>query len=317
MLLSNDEFDLESLDFTEMYISEKRDGVRAEVSNKGILGRSLKVLPNVNVQEWFKEVYQNLPNGIIIEAEIHSDSLPCRTIAGICNSKDKEVPEDLKLYVFGIFDTEMTFTERINKLFWTTKNMLGKRYQIVEQKKVETARIASRIYQSFIRRGFEGAVLMDGRKLYKQGRVTIREGIGYKLKPQREDDLEIIDVTERMSNTNESQINELGNSYKRNTVLNKESTGIAAAFVCKLPNGEECKVSLTGEESFRREIWINKESYIGRFAAVKSMDYGTKDKLRHPVLISIKEKVKNDSYDTEQHSYNIASKSNYNAPKKS
>ncbi|KKM74279.1 hypothetical protein LCGC14_1401940, partial [marine sediment metagenome] len=110
MLLSNDEFDLESLDFTEMYISEKRDGVRAEVSNKGILGRSLKVLPNVNVQEWFKEVYQNLPNGIIIEAEIHSDSLPCRTIAGICNSKDKEVPEDLKLYVFGIFDTEMTFT---------------------------------------------------------------------------------------------------------------------------------------------------------------------------------------------------------------
>jgi hypothetical protein len=38
------------------------------------------------------------------------------------------------------------------------------------------------------------------------------------MKPFKEDDLKIIDVTERMENTNESQINELGQSYKRNTV---------------------------------------------------------------------------------------------------
>jgi len=83
----------------------------------------------------------------------------------------------------------------------------------------------------------------------------------------------------------------LGRSFKRNTVDAKEGTGIAATFICKLPNGETTKVSLTGDEAFRREIWQNKESYIGKYAVVKSMAYGTKDKLRHARLLKIKEKV--------------------------
>lgn len=292
MLLSNDIYDINSLDFTEMYISEKRDGVRAEVSNKGILNRSLKVLPNVKVQEWFREVYENLPDDVIIEAEIHSESLPCRIIAGICNSDDKDVPEDLKLYVFGIYNKELTFSYRLSKIRdLYAKGLLGRgdKCKIIEQWEVHSAEKALKLYQSYIKQGFEGAVLMSGTGRYKEGRVTIREGIGYKIKPEREDDLEIIDVTERMENLNESQTNELGNSFKRNTVLDKRGTGIAATFICKLPNNEQCGVTLTGDETFRREIWKHRKSYIGRYVIVKSLAYGIKDKLRHPVMVGMKE----------------------------
>ena len=290
-LLSNDEYDLNSLDFTEMYISEKRDGVRAEVSNKGILNRSLKVLPNVKVQAWFKEVYENLPDGIIIEAEIHSESLPCRIIAGICNSDEKDVPEDLKLYIFGIYDEKLNFTERMVKLDKVLKPIKSKRYALIKQLMVCSAKEARILYRDFIKKGYEGAVLMSGAGRYKNGRVTINEHIGFKWKPVREDDLEILDITERMLNTNESLTNELGRSYKRNTVDAKESTGIAATFICKLENGMSCGVTITGDEESRRKIWLNKSFYIGKIAVVKSMEGGQKDKLRHPVLIRIKEGI--------------------------
>jgi len=131
---------------------------------------------------------------------------------------------------------------------------------------------------------------MDGSKLYKQGRVTINQHIGFKLKPHAETDLKIIGVTERLLNTNESQKNELGQSFKRNTVDAKENTGIAATFNCLMPDGKtETKVTITGTEAERKAIWANKESYSGKYATVKSMDYGAKDKLRHPRLVGIKD----------------------------
>ena len=292
MLLSNDEYDLDTLDYTRMFGSGKRDGVRSEISNKGIQNRSLKILRNSKVQNIFKEVYENLPDDVLIEAEIHSDTMPCREIAGICNSLDHDVPSDLKLYIFGIFDTEKTFEERIQLLKEVEKKyMKGNRYEIIPQTLIISSKHASTFNQEMLNKGFEGIVLMDGRKLYKQGRVTINQHIGFKLKPHNELDLPILGVTERFLNLNESETNELGRSFKRNTVDAKEGTGIAATFICQLPNGETTKVSLTGDEEFRREIWTNQKSYIGKYAVVKSMAYGVKDKLRHARLISIKEKI--------------------------
>jgi len=292
MLLSNDEYDLNDLDYIEMFGSKKRDGVRSETSNKGILNRSLKVLRNAKMQKYFEEVYINLPDGIILEAEIHSNTLPCREIAGLCNSLDYDVPNDLKLYIFGIYDIEKTFKERIQLLKEIeNKYLKGDRYEVVPQILVTSAEDAEKFYQEALKEGYEGTVLMDGRKKYKQGRVTINQHIGFKLKPHKEMDLLITGVTERMENLNKSKTNELGQSYKSNNVDMKKSTGVAATFICKLPNGETTKVPLTGDEAFRREIWENQKSYIGKYAVVKSMAYGTKDKLRHARLLDIKEKV--------------------------
>ncbi len=132
---------------------------------------------------------------------------------------------------------------------------------------------------------------MDGRKKYKKGRVTIKEHIGFKKKPVSELDLLILGTNERMKNLNKSEKNELGNSYKKNTVDAKEPTGIASTFTCQLPNGETTDVTITGDEASRRDIWKNREHYIGKYAVVKSMAYGVKDKLRHARLIGIKDAV--------------------------
>ena len=288
MLLSNDEFDIESLDYSEMYISPKYDGIRAVITNEGIKNRSLKTLRNTRIQEHFKSLCDSIPEGFTIEGEIYAESTPCRTMAGICNSLDHDVPLDTQLYLFGVVDDELTFNERQIVLNSFAQQQFAGRFNIVTQVKVESHEEATSMYEHFLDQGFEGAVLMDGRKLYKHGRVTIRQHIGFKMKPFREDDLKIVGVTERFKNLNDSQTNELGRSYRRNTVDAKEPTGIAATFDCLLPNGETTKVSIGGSEESRRLIWETQDSYIGAYAVVKSMDYGTKTKLRHPNLIKVK-----------------------------
>ena len=210
MLLSNADYELEDLDYTNMYISAKRDGVRAEVTNVGIMNRSLKWLRNAKMQEWFKPVWSKLPEGVIIEAEICDESLPCRTIAGICNSDAHDIPKGLKMYVFGLVDDELNFEDRLDKLEMLMRKIKSPKFKVVSQAIVHNATHTRDVYDAYINSGFEGAVLMDGSKMYKHGRVTINQHIGFKIKPHREDDLEIIGVNERFENTNESLTNELG-----------------------------------------------------------------------------------------------------------
>jgi len=300
MLLSNDEIDLRKIDYTKSnwYISKKRDGIRAEVTNEGIKNRSLKILRNTKIKKYFEDMYKHIPDGVVLEGEIYSDATPCREMAGICNSLDKDVPDDTKIYLFGLWSVvykNSTFENRMEYLKWIYNNLLpfeAYKFDIVVQKLVASYGDIMEHYKNYLDVGFEGAVLMNGSSKYKEGRVTIKQEIGFKLKPDREDDLKIIGVTERMENLNESQTNELGQSYKRNTVDAKKGTGIAATFVCLMSDGKtETKVTITGDEKYRRDIWKNKEEYIGMYAVVKSMDYGTKTKLRHPRLIGIKEQV--------------------------
>lgn len=284
MLLSNDEFDLHELDYSNMYKSIKRDGVRVEIINNGLVGRSLKPFRNKKLHEYFS----GLDFDYVLEGEIYCHGIPCSDMAGICNSLDEPIPHGTKIYIFGLYDKDMTFEERYDKLKEIVKD--NDKIELVVQDRCKSSEEAKNFFDVSLSFGYEGIVLMDGRKKYKEGRITIKEHIGFKLKPHKEEDLLIIGVNERFENTNESQINELGYKYKRNTVDEKEATGIAATFTCRMDNGEETKVTITGDESFRREIWNNKEKYIGQYAVVKSMDYGTKDKLRHPRLLSIKGK---------------------------
>ena len=195
MLLSNDEFKLKDLDYTNMFISIKRDGVRAEIINEKLVGRSLKSFKNSKLHKYFKNLISTVSPFVILEGEIYCDGIPCREMAGICNSKNKDIPEGTKFFIFGIADSEKTFEERIEEIHWRYHHQLSTQifnFEIVKQLKCESADMAKNFYESCLNDGYEGAVLMDGSKKYKPGRVTIKQHIGFKLKPEQEDDLEII-----------------------------------------------------------------------------------------------------------------------------
>jgi len=286
MLMSNQEVDLDTLPYGNITVSPKLDGVRCIITNKGIFNRSMKPIPNIQIQKEYEFVSLMLRDNEIMEGELYKHGLPCREIAGICNSKTKDTQGvTFHLFLFHNGKKIIPFRLETKHLFSRLEGVLN--IPVKNKQELKTQ------YQLYLNQGYEGAVIRVFRKdfLYKQGRLTSRDQIMWKLKPSREDDLQVIGVTERMKNTNPSKKNELGHSFKRNTINQKEPTGIASSFIVELPNGMTSKVTITGDEASRREIWDNQSNYIGGYVVVKSMDYGVKDKLRHPRMIGFKMEI--------------------------
>lgn len=113
----------------------------------------------------------------------------------------------------------------------------------------------------------------------------------YKVKPFLTFDAEIVAVEERMENIGDSFKNELGHSTKHKFKDDMKPTGIAACFVV-MYDGQEQRVNITGDESFRRDIWTNSKDYIGKWIEFKGMKVGSKDLIRHPVFLRFREDKK-------------------------
>lgn len=291
MLLNNEEVLIEDIDFNkEWYCSIKLDGVRIELSREGVFGRSLKKIRNVKVQEAFKDYCSNIPEDVVIEAELWSPSLPCHLISGVVNRKDEELPIDLRAYCFDAYLCDSkSFEQRLEFIELFNKNNNCERVTTIRQLNVNNKEELQHYFNKLvIDHKNEGLVVKNVNSPYKKGRVTTREAIGYKLKPFKEQDVKIVGVNERMINTNESLVNELGHSYKRNTKDAKVGSGIAGTITVINSEGVEFKASLTGSEDERREILNNKDYYIGLTAVIKSMSHGEKDKPRHPTVVRIK-----------------------------
>jgi hypothetical protein len=125
--------------------------------------------------------------------------------------------------------------------------------------------------------------------LYKTIIDTISESQNALISVYEESfDAKIISVNERYINTNDSEKNELGYKFKHNNKEMKEGTGLAATFTVEY-NSIEIKVVITGDESFRKEIWENKDSYIGKMIEYKGMLIGSKNVPRHPIFERFRE----------------------------
>ncbi|MFW6017001.1 MAG: hypothetical protein ACOCRK_11230, partial [bacterium] len=146
-------------------------------------------------------------------------------------------------------------------------------------------------FNTAIEKGYEGLILKHPNGYYKYGRATVKQGLMYKIKPFNTYDLIVLGVKERLENINESIINELGYKKKNKTINGGVPTGIASCFSTKYKD-EPLDVTITGTEAFRRDIWENKESYIGRIIEVKAMELGSKKVLRHPTFVRFRDDKK-------------------------
>lgn len=268
------------------FISHKLDGIRVIFKNGEMFSRSLKPIRNVQLHKRFAHLKEfSKTTNTIFDGEFYSHKLTFQEITSQVMSKDKPLDDTLE---FHCFDCIVDETE--NMPFWQRHNtsktlLLGFSFiKIVYHLMVSEKKEIDKSFETALKRGYEGLILRNPQGRYKFGRSTEREGFLLKIKPFKTFDAEIIGVEERMENLNESETNELGESFKRNTVDAKKGTGIASAFVVKY-DGKEMKVTLTGPEYKRRLILQNKEKNIGKFIEYKAMLIGAKDVPRHPVFL--------------------------------
>ncbi len=275
--------DKERIQYPCLY-STKLDGIRICFKNGEMLARSLKPITSKTLQEKYQFLKDlTKQTNIILDGEMYAHDMEFNEISRYVRKSDLEIPKNLKFHCFDIV-TDENYEEEFTSRFKKLQAFKHEDIVIVKQKELKSADELDTAFKDVLEQGYEGLILRTKDSPYKCGRSTENEGFLLKIKPFVSFDAKVIEVVERMENLNESHKNELGRSFKRNTVDMKKGTGIAAVFKV-MYKGVEGGVTITGDEEFRREIWEHKEDYIGKMIEWKAMVVGMKDFPRHSTFL--------------------------------
>lgn len=153
--------------------------------------------------------------------------------------------------------------------------------------------------------GYEGTILRDPQGLHKQGRSTVKEGGLLRIKRFIDFEVEVTEILEGVTNTNEAQTNELGLQFRSTHQENMVPNGMVGAMMGRVikdildskgavlfAEGSIVKIgagSMTHEDRVR--FFKEPALLIGQIAKAKMFPRGVKDKPRFPTFQSIRSKT--------------------------
>lgn len=150
--------------------------------------------------------------------------------------------------------------------------------------------------------GYEGTIIRDPQGLHKQGRSTIKEGGLLRIKRFIDFEVEVTEILEGVTNTNEAQTNELGLQFRSTHQENMVPNGMVGAMMGRVikdildakgavlfAEGSIIKIG-AGRMTHDDRVRYFKEPalLIGQIAKAKLFPKGVKDKPRFPTFQSIR-----------------------------
>jgi DNA ligase-1 len=137
--------------------------------------------------------------------------------------------------------------------------------------------------------GYEGVMLRDPNGTYKFGRSTVNDNILLKVKRFLDDEAELIDIQEKMSNQNPEELDAFGHIKRSASLDGMIPTGVAGTLIVQDKDGNTFGIGSGLNDLMREEIWNNKEKYIGKLVKYKYFPQGVKELPRHPVFLGFRD----------------------------
>lgn len=279
--------DLDKLQYP-VYVDLKYDGIRALVIDGVVYSRSMKPIRSKQVQQLFgKPEFNGLDGELIVGNPFASDVFQ-RTTSSVM-SEDK--PDTIGFYVFDCWNMpDKPYTERkeyvksvVQKFGWTNPMYSGGLKLCNNKDEV------LEYFHEIGDKGGEGVIIRSVDGKYKYGRSTLKEGYLLKLKFFVDSEFEVVGFEERMHNTNEAKINELGNTERSSAKDGLVPMDTLGSLVLKY-NDTTFKCGTGFDDKLRKEIWNNQDKYIGKLAKVRYMEVGSKDLPRVPSFKGFRDK---------------------------
>jgi len=302
MLAPNASIDLGSIKYPQL-MSNKLDGIRVIFGWGRMVSRSLKEIPNIQLQEKYKELMElSEKENVILDGEFYSHSSTFQMIQAYTRTIDWNDAKTIKKYIlplsppadfgfhcFDVLESEnKPFEERYTKIL-----ELAERYpliKVVEQSEVQNSDDVKNTFGEALKDDYEGLILKNPKGLYKFGRGTINEGLIFKVKEFKTYDAKVILVTQATvaREGSEKTTNELGRSVTSKKKGDRVPIERAACFRV-MYGDKELDVSLAMTHEEKDEVWKNKDNYIGKWIEYKAMEVGSKDVPRHAVMLRFRE----------------------------
>lgn len=133
--------------------------------------------------------------------------------------------------------------------------------------------------------GHEGCMTRHLQGGYKFGRSTWRQQWLTKIKRFLDAEATVIGFEEKMTNTNEQTINELGLAERSSHKANQIPAGTLGALVCNGHNNVTFKIGTGFDDATRQAIWNTQEQHLGAIVKYKYQPHGIKEAPRMPVFL--------------------------------
>ena len=266
------EVSLDKINFP-VYVSTKFDGIRALVIDGVVYSRSLKPIRNKYVQKLFGKPEYNGMDGELVVGDVYAKDVFQKTTSGVM-SEDGE--PDVTFHVFDLWsiptfdyeyrqrylqeillDEDKEYPSIVYAMIHLCKNIDDLTFFLEHERNV----------------GGEGLICRSPSGIYKYGRSTPKEQLSIKLKFFADSEFEVIGFEERMHNTNEAKTNELGYTERSSAKDGMQPMNMLGSLVLKYGDSTfKCGTGFNDVQ--RKEIWENKESYLGKLASIRYMSVG-------------------------------------------
>ncbi len=262
-------------------VSQKLDGIRCLIIDGVAVSRNLKPIRNEYVQSILgTPKYYGLDGELIVGDPFAEDCYRV-TSSGVM-SKDGE--PGFTFYVFDRWDMPgVGFSDRL------AATQGGYRIQRVAHNWAYCEADLLRIEEVLLAKGAEGVMVRSLHGPYKYGRSTMKGGTLGKLKRFVDEEFLVVDFEERFHNANPATVNALGHTERSMHVENMIGRGDLGALVLETSEGKRFTAGSGFDDATRREIWGNKEKYVGRWAKIKHFPVGVKTLPRFPTFLGFRD----------------------------
>ena len=276
--------------YPDVWVQPKLDGMRAKIvfdenGKSSMYTRQNKQISHLTHLNEYFDTLANEPRFVrllkfpcFFDGEIFSDKLPFEELSGLCRKtkpvKNKtlqmEIENKKKLLKVHIFDvciqSTHTFGERLCILNEIMTHCISKEepIEVVESIKCENDEQMHKMHQKYVDDGHEGIIIRNECGLYKGNQY--RSPHLQKLKFKKDAEYEIVGFKE-------------GTGKLKNTVIWK----------CVNENESEFDVTPCGTIEYRKELFANAKSYVGKLLTVEFQEMTSYGVPRFPIGKAIRD----------------------------
>jgi DNA ligase-1 len=257
----------------------KIDGIRFLMVDGVAVSRTFKPIRNRYIQGILSKT---LPDGIDGELTC-GDTFQSSTSAVMSIEGEPDFVAWLFDYVEPKDDHLWCYVERIEQLKQVMTDSPDW-VRILDGIQLNSPSELARYESECLAEGYEGVMVRDLYGTYKFGRATVNENILLKVKRFEDAEAILVDIEEKMHNTNTAEKDNFGRTKRSSAAAGMVGAGTAGTLIVKDADGRSFGVGSGLNDQQRQEIWDNKDQYLGKLVKYKYFSHGVKDLPRHPVF---------------------------------
>lgn len=260
-------------------VTLKKDGIRG-IRVDALRSRTFKKIPNLKLRQ---RAIIHLRDGM--DMELWNKRLAYNEIESIVMSREHPDTDMIEFHLLDWFNPNLTYAQRCNMIaaFMQTTDQ-----QLVKFSPPVMCHNAEQLFAFFImveEQAGEGICFRTPDSPYKQGRSTLREQWLVKLCRGLQSEAVITGFVEQFENTNPDKYNPVGLMNRSSDAAYMVGKDTLGSLLVKDGDKEfsiGTGVGLT--DALRKQIWMNRDRYLGMTILYSYKPHGEKDLPRSPVM---------------------------------